>query len=459
MRRKFVQFLSFPLVAGAAVAAAMLSPTAAQAATEDKSGPDITISANARVRMEALDGEFRPAATDHELFVSSRLNVLAEADFGAVAVGGELRDARALSIDDGSAARGTSINTLEPLQAWIAFDADHLAGGKARLKVGRFSQKIGSGRLVGASNFGNNTNTFAGAQLQWSAGDTRFTGFWTRPFDTLPSAVAEVQDNKVELDRISRTTTFFGGSLSQAKLVAGATGEVYVYRLAEHDDTDAPTANRKLVTFGGRLFSKQAANTLDFDVEGAAQVGTIRATTAAADTTDLLVRAGFAHAETGWTFASAWRPRISAEFDYASGDRRDARHYGRFDMLYGTRRSVFGPTSIYGPLSWNNLVSPGLRLSAQPSPRLDGFAGVRGVWLDSATDSLAKTGVRDKSGRSGHYAGTQLEARTGYWLVKRRLRLEIGGAVLLKGRFLEDAPNAPATGDTHYGYMDLTASF
>jgi hypothetical protein len=32
-------------------------------------------------------------------------------------------------------------------------------------------------------------------------------------------------------------------------------------------------------------------------------------------------------------------------------------------------------------------------------------------------------------------------------------------AWLLKGRFLEDALNAPADGETRYGYLDLTFAF
>jgi hypothetical protein len=53
----------------------------------------------------------------------------------------------------------------------------------------------------------------------------------------------------------------------------------------------------------------------------------------------------------------------------------------------------------------------------------------------------------------------QNEARARLSLVPELQRLEVGGAYLAKGRFLEDAPNAPATGDTRYVHMDLAASF
>jgi hypothetical protein len=84
---------------------------------------------------------------------------------------------------------------------------------------------------------------------------------------------------------------------------------------------------------------------------------------------------------------------------------------------------------------------------------------VRDLWLADATDTFASTGVRDKTGASGRHAGVQVEARARRWLIPDRLRLEAGAAYLAKGRFLTDAPNAPKTGDTRYGYMDLAVSF
>jgi hypothetical protein len=59
----------------------------------------------------------------------------------------------------------------------------------------------------------------------------------------------------------------------------------------------------------------------------------------------------------------------------------------------------------------------------------------------------------------GNYAGTEVEARMRYWIKPNRYRIESGAAVLLKGNLLRNAPNARATGDTHYFYLDLTAVF
>jgi hypothetical protein len=94
-----------------------------------------------------------------------------------------------------------------------------------------------------------------------------------------------------------------------------------------------------------------------------------------------------------------------------------------------------------------------------PDKRWDGFIAYRALWLENATDSFAATNVRDQTGRSGTFAGHQVEARARYWLIPKVARLDGGIAYLIKGSFLKNAPNAPKDGDTRYGYLDLTFTF
>jgi len=78
---------------------------------------------------------------------------------------------------------------------------------------------------------------------------------------------------------------------------------------------------------------------------------------------------------------------------------------------------------------------------------------------ESSTDSFAATQVRDRSGRSGRFAGQQLETRLRYWIVPDAMLLDTGVDYLIKGRFLRDAPNAPDTADTFFGYLNATFFF
>src|SRR3546814_20165070 len=102
---------------------------------------------------------------------------------------------------------------------------------------------------------------------------------------------------------------------------------------------------------------------------------------------DLDVSAYFVHAEIGHQFDIAWKPRVSIEYDRASGDRAGG-GFGRFDSLYGVRRPDYGPSSIHGPLGRNNIDSPGVRLEVHPDQRWERFVLYRANWPDSRTYRL-----------------------------------------------------------------------
>ena len=173
---------------------------------------------------------------------------------------------------------------------------------------------------------------------------------------------------------------------------------------------------------------------MDYEIEALFQTGAISASLASVASRQS-VSANFIHADIGYSFAGVWKPRLSVELDRASGDRRGGR-YGRFDTLFGMRRADLAPAGLYNAIARTNIMTPGIRLEATPSKRLDAFAVYRAMWLAASEDSFAGTGVRDASGRSGDFAGHQLEARLRYWLIPARLRFEFDGLLLAKGRFL-----------------------
>ncbi|WP_373489010.1 alginate export family protein, partial [Blastomonas sp.] len=216
--------------------------------------------------------------------------------------------------------------------------------------------------------------------------------------------------------------------------------------------------NRQLMTAGARLFRAPQPGHWDIDAEGALQLGTIRASTAA-DAARQDVRAYFFHAELGRSFDLAFRPRMSAMFDIASGDDPRSSRFSRFDTLFGARRWELGPTGIFGPLARTNIVAPGLRFEAAPAKGWDVMALWRPTWLHSRRDRFGNTALADASGQAGRFVGHMLEARIGHWLVDKRVRIEAGTALLTNGAVRRSAPNAPRFRDTRYGYGQLTFSF
>ena len=448
-----------------------LALTSTPALAQDKDEPftlqeaignpdNFKISGSARVRYEALHNQFRPGLDRNDDLVTMRFTLAAEYDGDPIKVGAEVQDSRAYFADLGSSVNNGDVNALELIQAYVGVDLGKPLGhgSEGQLTAGRFTLDLGSRRLVGRNNFRNATNAFTGVRVDAKgAKGGKVTAFLTMPQQRLPSDKPSILDNKVQWDHEGTDLVFYGVFSSFPKLVGGADLETYFYGLDEDDRDGVATRNRRLYTPGARLLKAPANGKIDYDLEYAHQFGSIAASTAP-DAARQDVSANFAHAAVGYRLDAKWQPRIALEYDYASGNHPGG-DYNRFDSLYGPRRSDFGPTGIYGPLGRSNIHAPGVRFEVKPSDRLDAFVGYKALWLDSVTDSFANTGVRDQAGTAGRFAGQQVEGRMRYWFVKDFLRLDTGAAVLFDGRFLRDAANANRTGDTLYGYIDLTATF
>ena len=443
----------------AAVATLLALPAPALAADDTQEDDGFEIEGSVRARFERIEDEFRPGKLPDETIWSTRALVKAEYATGPVRLVGELLDARAYGIDPGSTVSTSTVNVLEPIQAYAEFDLGEVADGwNTSLQAGRFTMKYGSGRLVSRIGFSNVTTSFTGARIALaSQGGDKISLFWTMPQERLPGDAASIRDNEFELDREGSDLQLFGAHYQSRLDALDASLELYGYGLLEDDRPDRATRNRQLFTPGVRLLRKPRDGTFDFDFEAAYQLGTIR-TGKAVTAAEQDVSAWMLHAEAGRTLGGPAGLRIAALFDAASGDRAGG-DYTRFDPLFGARSSTFGPTANFGPLSYSNILSPGLRLAAKPSKRLDGSLSVRLAWLQRESDSFAKTGVVDPLGNAGRFAGTQYEASLGYWIVPKSIRVGLGAAYLSKGRFLEQAANAPATGDTRYILSDVTFSF
>jgi len=453
----------------ALLAAATLAAFAPAAPVAAKAGPlaeaigapeALSISATMRARVEGIDGQFRPSPAAADSMASLRTTLAIEYDAGPVRFGGELWDSRAYGQSPTSSITTADVNTVEMVQAYAKVELGDwgrgASGGKGLLTLGRQTMDVGSRRLVARNRFRQTTNGFTGANLEWTMrGGAHLQAFWTMPQIRRPDDAQGLRDNKVKFDLETTRVQFFGAHATLPH-VLGGTLETYGFRLAEQDGDNRLTRNRRLWTVGARAFARPAAGKWDHDVEAAYQFGTARRSTGAADVADLDVSAWFLHAEAGYTLRGGWHPRLAALVDAASGDGGKPGRYRRFDTLFGARRFDFGPTALYGALQRTNIISPGLRLEGAPDNRTDVMASYRALWLENPRDAFATTSVRNASGGSGRFAGHQAEVRLRHWLVPGLLQAETGGAVLFKRGVLRTAPNAPGTGDSVYGYFDLT---
>jgi hypothetical protein len=428
-----------------------LLSTSALAHAEDGK---FTITGSARARVEALDGQPRTNLPDSEAALFLRTRIAARYDQGIFSIGGELVDSRAYFENHRTPVGPNEVDAFEPVQAYVALKT----GTRSSIIAGRFVMNLGSTRLSADENFRNTTNGFTGVRFDWAdKGGDKATAFWTMPQQHLADDAEAIRNAEFELDRERIGYQFYGATFTKAK-VLGGTLEGYSYRLTEKDSRKVATRNRRLWTSGVRLFAKPAPRKLDYEIEAIMQEGKARATTAVTDVRDRDVSAWLGHAAIGKTLPGAWKPHLKFSADYVSGEGPGA-GISRFDTLFGSRSWEFGPTGLYGTISRANLVSVEARIEVEPSKDWDGYLAVRPAWLENATDSFGVTGVRDSSGNSGRFAGVQIEGRARRWLIRDRLRLTAAAAYLAKGDFLKDAPNAPSTGNTRYGYVELMASF
>ena len=103
--------------------------------------PDwLKLSGETRVRYETLDGQFRAGREGSDQLLLFRSLLLAEADFGKVAIGAELQDSRTYLADDGTPLGSSIANPLDILQLYVR--VDELPGvfgenSSSQLKVGR----------------------------------------------------------------------------------------------------------------------------------------------------------------------------------------------------------------------------------------------------------------------------------------------------------------------------------
>jgi hypothetical protein len=408
---------------------------------KDASG--FIITASSRVRYETVDGRPRPGYATAEDALLIRTGVAVEYGPGPFAIGAELIDSRGYDISSDSQIGRDDVNALELPQAYLKFRLDDTPaiGGKMAVQAGRFLLNLGSGRLIATDEYRNTVNGFTGVQVELDPNkDNALTLFYVLPQERLPDAHDDVRRNVVEIDRETFHDVLFGAFARRKELVGDAQLELAYYRLVEHDSPGRTTADRRLNVLDARVAQDAKAQQIDYDLEGVYEFG--RASTSTmADATNAHLSAGFVHAALGYTFAHPFKPRIGLFYDYASGDRPGG-SITRFDTLFGSRRDDLGPSGTYAGVARENISAPGVRFEAKPGKRVEVLADYRGLWLASRYDRFYN--VVDTTGASGKFAGQQVSGRFRYWLIPEHLRLESNYALLFKGRFLKNAPQALA---------------
>lgn len=435
----------------------------AAAAAQAQAG--LTLSGETRIRYETLEGQFRARGAGGDQILAVRTLAKAEFEGKNFAAGIELQDSRAELDDQGTPLSTSLVDPLDVLQAYVRLDVPAPIGfDESRLTLGRQTISIGSRRVIERVEFANVIFSYTGAYWRSDTTDgDELHILAVAPLARQPTSLDDLRRNRLSADEESWNRTFWGVHYRRANafgaLLPDTWGETFLYGLNERDSDDLQTPNRQYLQPGIRFYRAPKVGRVDFDIEAAVRRGARRASTLPTDRDDLTVRASTLHAAVGFSPVHPWMPRLSLDYDYASGDRNPADGvYGQYERLFGSRRTDLGNTSLFGPWTPANLVAPGGRLEIAPHPQWDARISYKAGFLASARDVWTVARLRDASGTSGKFVGHTIDARARYRFKDRKLDLEVGASLFSPGEFAKSAPNSPGE-TTLFGYIQMLSRF
>jgi Alginate export len=440
--------------------AAVLGAPENRAAAQSDDQPRLSFSGAQRSRYEAVESQFRPGFDESDRVLAMQTSLRFDALLPRLNVVGEIMDSRAELNDRGSYLNALEVNTLEPVQAYVALRSKGDGDGRSStVRLGLMTLDLGKRRLLARNRYRNTVTSFAGIDWDWHDSDDReLRAFYLQPRHPLPTDKEALLQNEQQLDRGLRDSALLGLFYQLRPWARGSTLETYL--LSFRFSPVASAAALDLDSLGMRAYRAAKPHELSYEVEAVLQGGTSGGMVAGIARDDLRVHAHFLHLELGYTFNGAWAPTLAAQYDVATGDRDplDARDE-RFNTLFGARRFDFGPTGIYGPFFRSNIETPGVRLTLHPRPRLQGMVAYRAYYLESPRDQWIGTGLADPTGRSGDSLGRQLEASFTWAAIENRLSFETGVAKFDVGAFPRITQGADFRGDPTYFYAALTTRF
>lgn len=299
-------------------------------------------------------------------------------------------------------------NKVEIIQGYVELYLEDLIGkdplGNYRpvsLRYGRMAFEFLDRRLISVNNWRNTTNTFTGVKL--ALGQDK--NDWQ--FDVL--VVEPIIRDIEKFDNTDQNRLFSAVIGHWRKWSDVVTIEPYYLGLKQTAKPENSNIERNIHGTGLRLYGYITNSGVNFDFTGMYQFGK----------DNQLDHSAYAiTSEIGYTMKLfQTKPRISAFFGYASGDKNpNDTKSNRFERYFGFAR----PWSAEDYIVMENIVVPKLKVEFQTRLkdilfRLDG--GYSFYWLASETDrfnNLLSGGVnnRDQTGNSGKFLGHDLDFRT-----------------------------------------------
>jgi len=280
------------------------------------------------------------------------------------------------------------------------------------IRYGRMHLELLDRRLIGNNQFRNTTNTFQGFRVHF--------GKKQNDWDLDAFGLQPVQRLLYQWDKPEEQTWIYGGVLSLRHWSEFVTIQPYFLGRKQNGDPYNPipasrSNDRDIYSPGLRVYGLFGKSGFDFDANFNKQFGTFGVTRTVNKKPvqfNLQHDAIAGSLEVGYTFEHDWKPRASVYFGYGSGDKDPNRNFSsesndRFDPFYGFNQ----PWSRQDYYSWDNLITPKIRLEFAPHKDVRVDMGSGAFWLASNTDGWTKANLRDLTGQSGSFMGYEFDIR------------------------------------------------
>ncbi len=324
-----------------------------------------------------------------------------------------------------------------------------------RFRAGRMAYEALDRRLIGRNEWRNTTNTFEGFRINLGqeVNNWEIDTWAYQPVKRLPT----------EFDQRIENQWFYGVIGHWREWSDIITFQPYYMGLVQDGSKGQPgngQIDREIHAPALRGYGKIPSTNLDYDFNLIYQFGR---------------NAGQRHEahgytlEAGYTFQHSWKPRLSAFYGYASGDRNPKDNVdNRFERFFGFAR----PWSADDYIVFENIKAPKIKLEFQPAKDLRIDGGYSWYWLASRTDrfnnlmdgnnsAIKNPGFnRDPSGRSGDFIGHNFDIRARYKLTPN-IDTTVGYSRFTSGEFTRNRQIAAlgrSPGSSDFFYVEVVLS-
>jgi hypothetical protein len=367
------------------------------------------------------------------------------------------------------------INYAEPIQAYAELyfkqtplGQDDLGNDRpVSIKAGRLAFEKVDKRLLARNNYRNTTNNFQGVRATFGQqkNDWEIDAFAFNP----------VQRFTDQLDQRNDSQKFYGIVADWRKWSEVISFQPYYYLLEQDGDkvkydlngqeetNNARKIDRTIHTAGLRAYGVVGKTGWDYDANYVQQWG--HQDTSLTNKTEVEHDAYGYNAEIGYTFDHAWKPRLSAFYGLATGDKNATDNKTqRFERLFGFAR----PWSNTDTFEMSNIRTPKVRVEFEPKVsfinNLKIDAGYSWYSLESDTDTWGPAALRDRTGRSGDKVGEELDI-TARFPINKFIYASIGYTHFWAGDFTRRASKIASNAndptrrdDSDYLYLEVSVS-